>query len=112
MNDLKLKVGKRIREYRNAKAYSIEELAHLANLNAVHLASLERGEKNITISTLEKVINALEISYADIFSFETPVEPPANPIAQKSYLLMKHMTLEEQEFIYQAIEFIKKNKAR
>ena len=112
MAELKERVGRRIREYRNAKGYSIEDLAHRAELNAVHLASLERGEKNITISTLEKIVNTLEISFADVFDFTSPIEHPSSPIADKSHALMRGMSAEEQEFIYQTIKFIQKNKTR
>lgn len=110
MSDLKKQIGQRLREYRNAKEYSIEELAHIADMNAVHLASLERGEKNITLSTLEKVVGALGISFADVFSFEETIKQPEYPIVDKASSLMRKMTAEEQEFIYQTIQFISRNK--
>lgn len=112
MADLKKVIGQRLRDYRNAKGYSIEELAHIADLNAVHLASLERGEKNFTISTLEKVVTALGISFIDVFSFEQPVETPADPVLEKISALTKNMAVEEREFIYQTIHFLNKNKEK
>lgn len=110
MTELKNQLGQRLREFRNAKGYSIEELAHIATLNAVHLASLERGEKNITLSTLEKIVDALEISFTDVFSFEREIPRVSSPIADKSASLMRDMTEDEQEFILQTIRFINRNK--
>lgn len=112
MSDLQKLIGQRVREYRNAQGYSIEELAHIADMNAVHLASLERGEKNITLSTLEKVSKALDVQLADVFSIEKPITASEYPIADKAASFMKMMTEEEQEFIIQTIQFIRKNKQR
>lgn len=112
MTDLKKQTGQRLREFRNAKSYSIEELAHIADMNAVHLASLERGEKNITLSTLEKVVTALGISLTDVFSFEIEVAQPECPTVDKASTLMKQMTIEEQDFILKTIQFISRNKQR
>jgi transcriptional regulator with XRE-family HTH domain len=105
-------IGQRVRDYRNAKGYSIEELAHIADMNAVHLASLERGEKNITLSTLEKVSKALGVPLADVFSIEKAVTASEYPIVDKAAVLMQTMTEEEQHFIIQTIQFIRKNKQR
>lgn len=110
MSDLKKLVGQRLREYRTAKGYSIEELAHIADMNAVHLASLERGEKNITLSTLEKVTKALDVPLSDVFTVESHVPASSHPNADKAASLMKKMSEEEQEFIIQTIQFIRKNK--
>ncbi len=110
MSDLKKQIGLRLREFRNAKGYSIEELAHIADMNAVHLSSLERGEKNFTLSTLEKVVNALEITFLDVFSSTATIVSPDNPTIDKSISLMKHLNSEEQEFVYRTILFISRNK--
>lgn len=110
MVDLKKQVGQRLREFRNVKGYSIEELAHLAGMNAVHLATLERGEKNITLSTLEKVVTALDISFTDVFSFDDTIEPIDLPIIGKVSALMKTLTTEEQEYIYQSTLFLSRKK--
>ena len=112
MSNLQKLIGQRVRDYRNAKGYSIEELAHIADMNAVHLASLERGEKNITLSTLAKVSKALGVPLSDVFSIEKTVTVSEYPIADKAAALMQTMTEEEQQFIIQTIQFIRKNKQR
>jgi len=61
-------VGNRIRELRNQKGISQEELAFKASLNASHLSKIERGEKSPTLGSLEKIVKALEISFPDLFN--------------------------------------------
>jgi transcriptional regulator with XRE-family HTH domain len=110
MDDIQSKTGKRIREFRNAKGYSIEELAHLAGLNAVHLASLERGEKNATLATLEKVLNALDISFNALFDPSDKAVAQTDPINDKIAAVLNTFSSEEKQFIYDTALFVSRNK--
>jgi transcriptional regulator with XRE-family HTH domain len=56
------KLGNKIREHRQAKGYSQEELAFRAGLHRAYIGGVERGERNITVLTLEKIAEALESS--------------------------------------------------
>ena len=67
--DIKILVGKRIRELRNQRGISQEELADLASLDRTYITSIERGKRNISIVNLEKLANALEVSLAVLFTF-------------------------------------------
>lgn len=67
MSDLPKVIGERIRNFRKEKGLSQEELADIANLHATYIGQLERGEKNATLESIEKVANALEISLEDLF---------------------------------------------
>ena len=112
MTDLQKQIGGRIRAFRNAKGVSIEELAYIARINAVHLASLERGEKNITLSTLEKVVKALDISFQDLFAFTDEVKEPEDPLLDKSILLLKRMSADDRQFIYQTMQLLGKRQTK
>ena len=57
-----------IRAYRRNKHLSQEELADLCGLHRTYIGSVERGERNVTLSTLEVIANTLEISIADLLS--------------------------------------------
>lgn len=46
---------------------SQEKLALKAELDRTYLASVESGKRNISIVNLEKIINALEISFEEFF---------------------------------------------
>ena len=100
MSSLQQKTGARIRSFRLSKRYSIEELAHLADLNPAHLAKIERGELNFTIGSLEKILNALGLSPADLFHFESPAPISQTPLIDKLVSYMQGMSVEEQKHLY------------
>lgn len=55
-------LAKNIRSYRREKNLSQEELADICNLHRTYVGAVERGERNVTLSTLEAFSNALGIS--------------------------------------------------
>lgn len=61
------KVGQRIKMLRNEKGISQEKLADKADLDRTYLAGVELGKRNPSIKSLEKILNALEISFSDFF---------------------------------------------
>ncbi|MCJ8012336.1 helix-turn-helix domain-containing protein [Paenibacillus sp. KQZ6P-2] len=62
-------VGERIRQIRKAQKMSQEGLGELANLQSSYIGGVERGERNVSIETLEKIIKALNMSYSEFFRF-------------------------------------------
>lgn len=72
MSDIAKIVGIRIRDLRNEKGWSQEELAHRAGIHPSHLGRLERGEKSPTLDSIEKVINALDITFEELFRYIQP----------------------------------------
>lgn len=64
------KVGIRIKELRGKLGISQEELGFRSGVHRTYIASLEVGKRNISIATLEKIVNALEISFSEFFDFE------------------------------------------
>ena len=63
------KVGNRIKELRNRLGISQEELGFRSGVHRTYIASLEVGKRNISIATLEKIVNALEVSFGEFFNF-------------------------------------------
>lgn len=61
-------VAIRMRERRLELGISQEELAHRAGLHRTYVSDLERGNRNIAITNLVRLADALEIPVADIFS--------------------------------------------
>jgi transcriptional regulator with XRE-family HTH domain len=55
--------GRAIRIVRAMAGLEQRELAHLAKLDASHVSLIERGKRNPTVSTLEKLSKALEVPY-------------------------------------------------
>ena len=56
-----MSIGSRIRSARKSAGMSQEELAEKAGLHNTYIGQLERGEKNATLESIEKVSRALEI---------------------------------------------------
>ncbi|MBE6036106.1 MAG: helix-turn-helix transcriptional regulator [Clostridiales bacterium] len=103
-------LGARIRSYRKAKLYNIEDLAHLADLNPAHLGKIERGERNLTLGTLLKIANALDVSLSELLDLERPVEKEEEPIISKTVACLRELTLGEQEHIYKTARLFSRNK--
>lgn len=61
------KVGERIRELRTEIGLSQEKLALKAEIDRTYLAGVESGKRNLSIKSLEKIINAFNISFHEFF---------------------------------------------
>jgi len=60
--------GEKVRELRKQKGLSQEELAFKANLHRTYIGMVERAEKNVTLLSIEKIANALEINLNVFFN--------------------------------------------
>lgn len=63
-------IGAKIRIHRIAKNWTQEQLAEFSNTTASYIGQLERGEKDARMSTIEKIVNALDISIFELFNDE------------------------------------------
>lgn len=64
-----ISLGIHIRQIRERKNISQQNLADLCNMPKSTVGRIERAEINTTIKTLVKIANALEISPKDILDF-------------------------------------------
>ncbi len=55
MQALQERIGNRIRALRKKRGWSQEEFADICKIHRGHMGQIERGEKNLSIQTLEKV---------------------------------------------------------
>lgn len=62
-------VGIRIKELRKKLNISQEDLAFRSNVHRTYIASLEMGKRNVSIITLEKITNALNVTLSEFFAF-------------------------------------------
>lgn len=65
--DLPQKIGQRIKTLRLEKGFSQEKLAFKADIGISYIGAIERGEKNVTVLYLSKILVALDISLGDFF---------------------------------------------
>lgn len=66
--DVKLKFGHRLKQLRKEKGLSQEKLANLAEIDRTYLPSIEKGERNVSITVIEKLAIALDITIKDFFN--------------------------------------------
>ncbi|RST76220.1 XRE family transcriptional regulator [Siminovitchia acidinfaciens] len=70
MSDFLKLVGNNIRLIRKQRGLTQEELAEIADLQYSYIGGVERGERNISLLTLEKIVTSLNISPSEIFNFK------------------------------------------
>ena len=107
MSDIAKLVGEQIRAFRQDKGLSQEQLALKANLNTTFLGQVERTIKKPTIDTLEKIVNALDITFEDLFSFErNAIKYKDSTITDKIAFELNGRSKEEQTEIYNLVKQI------
>ena len=67
-NSLNKVFAKNLRKKRKEKNLSQEEVADLCELHRTYIGSVERGERNITLSTLERIAKALNIDVCELLT--------------------------------------------
>lgn len=65
--DIRLKFGLKIKELRKLKGLSQEKLANLAEIDRTYLPTIEKGERNVSITVIEKLATALNVNIKDLF---------------------------------------------
>lgn len=75
------KFGQRIRSLRKERGMSQERLAEKSGLHNTYIGQIERGEKNPSLESIEKLSKGLDISVAELF--ETFAEKPQSTSAIK-----------------------------
>ena len=85
MSDIAKLIGERIRTLRKGKGLSQEELAFKASTHASYIGQLERGEKNITLESLDNITKALDITLEELFRF---MQIPNTESRDYTYLTM------------------------
>ncbi len=60
------KFGKRVRCLRDERDLSQERLGELAKVHRTYVGMIERGEKNITLTSMEKFAKALKVDIKDL----------------------------------------------
>ena len=62
------KFGKRVKEIRQSKGISQEELSIKAQLHRTYISSIELGKRNVSLLNIEKLAKALDCSISDFFN--------------------------------------------
>ena len=108
MSDIAKIIGQRIRNYRTQKGLSQEKLAELAGCHPTYIGQLERGEKNATLESVEKIASAMDIPLSELF--DKLGKSGSNNIAAKCYDLVASKNEAEQKQLYKMLQEMDKYK--
>jgi len=61
-------LSKNIKRFRKELNLSQEEFAHKCDLHRTYIGAVERGERNVTLSSLERIATALNIDVPFLLS--------------------------------------------
>lgn len=69
--DINYLFGQRVRQLRQQKGLSQEDLGYETGLHRTYIGQIERAEKNITLRNIERVARELGVDIKDLFDFTT-----------------------------------------
>ena len=64
--DLQRTVGRNLRAYRIARGYSQEAFAEVLGVHRTYMGGLERGERNLTLRSLERIAERLNVPVLEL----------------------------------------------
>lgn len=101
-------VGKRIRSFRLQQGLSQEELAERAGCHPTYVGQLERGEKNATLESVEKISSALKIPLSRLVELSEQRETEENRYAYLCYEIAASQNAANQKRLYEILSAIEK----
>lgn len=66
-NNIQVLFGKKCKELRNAKGLSQEKFALTIGLDRTYYASVESGNRNVSLQNIKKIVDGFNISLEDFF---------------------------------------------
>lgn len=103
MSEIAKSIGQRIRNYRTKLGLSQEKLAELSGCHPTYIGQLERGEKNATLESIEKIAAALNVSLSKLFEKLGGEDNDTDSIPLACYEFLSSKSKEEQEQLYRIL---------
>lgn len=69
-----ISIGRRIQSIREKRGLTQSQLEEKTGINTKYISAIECGQKNVTIKTLEKIANGLNIDLYELFLFSEELE--------------------------------------
>ncbi len=101
MSEIAKIIGQRIRNYRTEKGLSQEKLAEMSGCHPTYIGQVERGEKNATLESIEKISSAMNVPLSKLF--EKLGEDTGESIPLKCYEFIASKSKSEQEHLYKML---------
>jgi transcriptional regulator with XRE-family HTH domain len=100
-------IGTTIKILRKYKNLSQEQLGELANFHYSYIGRIERGQKNLSIKSLEKIASALGLSIYQLFAYADQIEDEEADIIEILSMLkqLKKGDIKKAKVILQEVFF-------
>ncbi len=102
MSEISKIIGQRIRNYRTQQKLSQEKLAERSGCHPTYIGQLERGEKNATLESIEKIASALNVPLSQLFE-KLEGDSANESIPLKCYEFLSAKSKEDQEHLYRIL---------
>lgn len=103
MSDIAKVIGQRIRNHRISAGLSQEKLAELSGCHPTYIGQLERGEKNATLESVERISGALGLSLSKLFEKLGEKNDDGKSIPLACYEFLSAKSKDEQEQLYKIL---------
>lgn len=90
--------GERVKHFRTQKGLSQEKLAELSGLHPTYIGQVERGEKNCTLESAEKISIGLQIPVEKLMGRITPLSEESD-ISNRIYDRLVKLSEKDQQSI-------------
>lgn len=105
MSEITKRFGERVKHFRTQKGLSQEKLAELSGLHPTYIGQVERGEKNCTIESAEKISKGLQIPIEKLMGKIVPANE-GNDIPSQVYDRLLKLSDKDQQSISNIINQI------
>lgn len=107
MSNIYLEVGNKVRFYRKLQKFTQEELGEMLDIDQSYLGRIERGEINITLETLAKISDALQVNPSKLLEYTQKESDLAKEeILNKINFSISSLNLEELNHINKILKEI------
>lgn len=106
MSEIVKKFGQRVKNYRTQMGVSQEKFAEMCGLHPTYIGQVERGEKNCTLESAEKIALGLNMPLENLLCRIAPANN--NSIPNDIYEILIGMDEKNQQYIYNIVETIRK----
>ena len=112
MGEIAKAIGQRIRNYRTKAGFSQEKLAELSGCHPTYIGQLERGEKNATIESIDKIATTLNVPMSTLFEQLGGQNDGSRNIPLECYEFLSAKTPDEQDQLFKILLEMDKYKSK
>jgi len=100
-----MNIGLRIKELRLGLNFKATDFAKKVDISRVYLSEIERGIKNPSLDTLQKICKALNVTPAEFFSTDDDILPPEHRELLQN---IKYLTPEQLKLLNALLKTLQK----